>query len=153
MTRFVLPVLPLLVLLLLGGCNTPTQTRLDTEVDRLCAIDGGVKVYETVMTPPERFNKYGQIDFYRPTQGENALGPDYLFRFQTTYYREGNPRMSRMHFQVIRRADQKLLGESVLYSRVGGDVPAPMHDSRYVCPSSASANEMALFRTIFIPLK
>ncbi|MCL2075403.1 MAG: hypothetical protein FWH15_02970 [Betaproteobacteria bacterium] len=34
----------------------------DAEVNRLCAIDGGVKVYETVTLPPEKFNEWGNID-------------------------------------------------------------------------------------------
>ncbi len=58
------------------------KARLDREVERLCAIDGGVKVYETVTLPPDKFDKkYGQINFYRPTQGENALGPEYIFKW------------------------------------------------------------------------
>ena len=37
------------------------KERLDREVKRLCAIDGGIKVYETVKLPAERFDQYGQI--------------------------------------------------------------------------------------------
>ncbi|MBP9101513.1 MAG: hypothetical protein KBF68_09110 [Nitrosomonas sp.] len=33
------------------------KARLDREVKRLCAIDGGIKVYETVKLPAERFGK------------------------------------------------------------------------------------------------
>jgi hypothetical protein len=29
----------------------------DAKAYRLCAIDGGVKVYETVKLPPEKFNQ------------------------------------------------------------------------------------------------
>jgi len=35
-------------------------------------------VYETVELPAEMFNRWGQINFFQPTQGENALGPEYL---------------------------------------------------------------------------
>ena len=62
-----------LLVLLISGCATPLNVQLDDEVRRLCAIDGGIKVYETVTLPADRFDKYGQINFYRPTQGENAL--------------------------------------------------------------------------------
>lgn len=123
--------------------------RLDEEVQRLCAKDGGIKVYETVKLSPEKFNEWGQPNFYKPTQGENALGPEYSYRFDINYYRKGNPQMSRYHIQVIRRSDGKLLGEAISYGRGGGDLPSPMHDSSFSCPSPDKAGEIALFRQIF----
>ena len=48
----------------------------DAEVRRLCAIDGGVKVYETVKLPADKFNQWGQVNFYKPDQGESALGSE-----------------------------------------------------------------------------
>jgi hypothetical protein len=107
---------------------------LDQEVNRLCAIDGGIKVYEAVKLPAERFNEWGQVNFYKPAQGEAALGPEYIFKKQTTYYRRGNPEMWRTHIEVIRRVDEKSLGESTSYSRRGGDLPGPAHDSSFGCP-------------------
>ncbi|UJP03539.1 MAG: hypothetical protein LZF85_03550 [Nitrosomonas sp.] len=44
------------------------KARLDREVDRLCAIDGGIKVYETVVLPADKFDKSGRINFYEPTK-------------------------------------------------------------------------------------
>jgi hypothetical protein len=65
----------LLILLLLTACTSgPSKGGLDAEVDRLCAIDGGIRVYERVTLPPDKFDKWSQINFYRPTQGDNALG-------------------------------------------------------------------------------
>jgi hypothetical protein len=40
----------------------------------MCAKDGGIRVYEMVKLPPEKFNEWGQVNFYRPTQKEQALG-------------------------------------------------------------------------------
>ena len=57
---------------LLTGCE---KARFDQQVKELCAKDGGVKVYETVKMPAEKFNQWGQINFFKPTQGENALVP------------------------------------------------------------------------------
>ena len=54
---------------------------LDYQVRELCAKDGGVKVYETVTLPPDKFNQYGQINFYKPTQGENTLGSEYIYKW------------------------------------------------------------------------
>lgn len=137
-----------LSMLAVSGCATPTQMILDAEVKRLCAIDGGIKVYETVKLPADKFNEYGQINFYRPTQGQNALGEGYQLRLDTTYYRKGNPEMSRSHIQVFRKVDQKLLGESISYGRGGGDMPGPWHDSSYHCPA-IEYGYIELFKKIF----
>jgi len=114
----------------------------DAEVNRLCAIDGGVKVYETVKLAPVKFDKYGQINFYKPTQGDNALGSDYIFKRETKYLLRGNPDMFRMHTQIVRRFDGKLLGESVFYKRGGGDMPGPWHGSSFMCPELSVANDV-----------
>ncbi|MDO8262400.1 MAG: hypothetical protein Q7T21_04145 [Gallionella sp.] len=107
---------------------------LDYQVRELCAKDGGVKVYETVKLPPEMFNKYGQINFYRPDQGENALGTEYVFKRETVYYKQGNPDFFRLYTRVFRRSDGRLLGESVFYKRGGGDLPGPWHGTSFMCP-------------------
>ncbi|WP_154716609.1 hypothetical protein [Sterolibacterium denitrificans] len=120
-----------LALVSLTGCE---KYQLDAEARRLCAIDGGIKVYETVELPPEKFNEWGQPNFYRPDQGENALGVDYVFKKKVIYYRQGNPEMWKTHIQVIRRIDEKTLGVSTSYSRRGGDLPGPAHDSSFGCP-------------------
>lgn len=122
----------------------------DAQVREMCAKDGGIKVYETVTLPAEMFNKWGQVDFYHPTQGENALGQEYVFKEDTQYYRQDNPQMSRVHYQVLRRADGKLLGETILYDRIGGDLPGPWHHSSFACPDINKAGSIALFSKIFI---
>ena len=116
----------LLALELLTGSVFAGQMRLDAEVDRLCAIDGGLKIYETVTLPPEKFNKYGFINFVKFTKGENTLGSDYIWKNHQKFLHPGgdpnaNPRMWRSHYQIFRRSDGKLLGESISYSRYGGD--------------------------------
>lgn len=136
------------ILSVTAGCATPSQLAVDAEVERLCAIDGGVKVYETVKLPADRFNQWGQINFYKPTQGENTLGPEYVFRRETTYYRQGNPDMFRMHTRIIRRSDGRLLGESVYYKRGGGDLPGPWHGSSFMCPDPTAANDV--LRQVFV---
>lgn len=149
----------LLILPLITACASgPSKAQLDAEVDRLCAIDGGVKVYETVTLPPDKFNERGEVNFFRPTQGENALGPEYIFRWEIYDYKKGSPAsngpqesvMGRDHFKIIRKSDMKLLGEFVLYSRVGGDLPGPWAPSSYRCPSAMEASSGMLMRKIFI---
>ena len=123
---------------------------LDWKVDRLCAQDGGVKVYETVELPAEMFDKWGMVNFYRPTQGENALGVEYVFKEETMYYRQGNPEMWKAKYQVIRNQDGKLLGETILYGRAGGDLPGPWQPSGYRCPSVVIAGPNAMLKAIFV---
>lgn len=131
----------------LMGCE---KWHLDDEVRQLCAKDGGIKVYETVRLPAEKFNQWGQINFYDPTQGDNTLGSDYLFKHEIHYYRRGNPEMSREHYQILRRSDGKLLGETILYGRGGGDIPGPWHDSSFSCPEPLEAGPNALLKNVFL---
>lgn len=133
------------------------KARLDREVDRLCAIDGGIKVYETVILPSDKFNERGEVNFFRPTQGENALGAEYTFKWEIYDYKKGDPAsngpqesvMGRDHFKIIRKSNMKLLGEFVLYSRVGGDLPGPWAPSSYRCPG-LQENEIVLMQKIFM---
>ncbi len=132
-----------LLVTFLAGCE---KARLDEQIRELCAKDGGVKVYERVRLPDEKFDNFGFIDFYRPAQSD-PLGPDYLLDRQQTFYRRGNPEMWRFHYRVLRKSDRKLLGESVMYIRRGGDMPGPWHPSSFACPEQAG--ETVLIRGIF----
>ncbi|WP_154716611.1 hypothetical protein [Sterolibacterium denitrificans] len=120
----------------------------DAKVREMCAKDGGIKVYETMKLPPEKFNEWGQPNFYRPTQGENALGADYVFVSDIFYYRKGNPQMARYHIKVIRRLDGKLIGESISYGRGGGDLPSPSHGTSFHCPKDYG--DIPLLMQVFI---
>lgn len=149
----------LLLLQLATACASgPGKAELDAEVKRLCAIDGGVKVYETVRLPLDKFNQWGQINFYKPTQGENTLGPEYIYKWGIHYYKKGEPAvngaqetsMRRDHIQITRRSDMKLLGEVVMYHRAGGDLPGPWMPSSYHCPDRREANEGILMNQVFI---
>ena len=154
--------LALLALLpLVGGCATPSQMAVDAEVKRLCAIDGGIKVYETVKLPADKFNQWGQPKMYQErvenkaayqhdgtrTVMEFFLGTKYTLKRETRYYRQGDPDMFRLHTQVFRRLDGKLLGESVFYKRGGGDPPGPWHGSTFMCPEPTATNDV--LRRIF----
>jgi len=122
----------------------------DAEVNRLCAIDGGIKVYETIKLPPEMFNEYGQINFYRPTQKENALGPEYVFEGNVHSFRKENPALIRYHLRISRRVDGKILGEAISYGRGGGDLPGPWESSTFDCPPTSIAGEISLITNVFV---
>lgn len=119
----------------------------DWQVERLCAKDGGVKVYETVKLPAEKFDKYGQINFYNPTQKENALGPEYIYKSIDQYFRRENPEMWSIHNQILRRSDGKMLSEAKIYIRRGGDLPGPWHPSSFSCPKEIGLIEKTFVRS------
>jgi hypothetical protein len=131
--------LALLLVFLAAGCAREKDL-LDEQVRKLCAVDGGVKVYEQVSLPPNKFDEFGIVRV--PAKSVARLGDDFYFEWDITYYKKGNPEMWRNHFKLVRRADGKILGESVSYSRRGGDFPGPWHDSSFRCPENADISDI-----------
>ncbi|HQN47259.1 MAG TPA: hypothetical protein PK034_09405, partial [Rugosibacter sp.] len=115
--RTLISILLLLPLATACASGPLVKSELDAEVKRLCAIDGGIKVYETVTLPPELIDKYGGIRL--PSKTLAKLSDEYYYELEIHYYRKGNPEMSRSHYRVIRRSDGKVLGESIRYGRGG----------------------------------
>lgn len=134
---------------ILHGCATPSQIAVDAEVRRLCAIDGGIKVYETVKLPAERFDRHGAVQI--PDKEHAKPGDEYFYDWTVSFIREGNPSLRRDHFRVIRRSDGKVLGEDVSYARRGGDIKGPWHDSSYRCP--AIETQHSLEASIFVNME
>lgn len=130
----------------LVGC-VREKDRLDEEVRRLCAKDGGTKVYERVGLQGDKFDETGFVNFYH-RMSNDPLGPDFAFEAHVDYYQKGNPEMWRNYYRVVRRVDGKVLGESIAYSRRGGDWPGPWHESSFGCP--ANAGDAALLRAVFV---
>ncbi|MBA3771785.1 MAG: hypothetical protein H0X13_04675 [Ramlibacter sp.] len=149
MRRLSASILAITVLLLLAGCER-AKTKLDREVDRLCAIDGGVHVYETVKLPKENFGPQGEVfPQYRGLASDRGgLGPSYQGRFNNELLVPGDPALQRIRNQIIRLADKKVLGELVVYRRSGGDLPGPWEPSRYSCPTGPVFNlEQQVFKS------
>lgn len=140
----------------LSACSTPTQLGLDAKVRELCAKDGGLHVFETVTLPPDKFNEYGQINFFQPTKRVEALGSAYEFHRAVAPLRKGDdygssPTLERWETSVIRRVDGKILGRVIFYRRWGGGALSgfihPPSDS-FTCPKLYGDYE--LFGRIFI---
>ena len=136
----------IIVLPLLSACATPSQIMADAEVRRLCEKDGGIKVYEVVKLPAERFNKYGQIRI--PYKEIAKEGDEFYYESTMDFLKKGNPDLLRLHFKVYRTKDNKLLGESISYVRRGGDIPGPWHHSSFGCPENADITDLK--RQLFI---
>jgi len=108
----------------------------DFQVWRNCKKDGGIRVYEAIELPSDAFNEWGQPNFYRPAEGEKALGEKYRIVSEKYLVRKSSPQVARYHIQIFRRSDGKLLGESISYGRGGGDLPFPSYGSSYHCPET-----------------
>ena len=121
------------------------KARLDREVDRLCAIDGGIKVYETVKLPASRFDQYGQMRV--PAKWLAKPEDEYYYEGSTNYLIKGNPELVQYHSKFFRRSDGKLLGEIINYSRRGGGIPGPWHMPAFRCPKDTSVD---LEKEVFI---
>lgn len=135
--------IPLLIAAVgMSGCE---KARLDDEVRRLCAIDGGMKVYEEVVLPSEKFDKYGLALI--PSKDKATPNDDYFYERLVTFYIKGNPELWQTHFRIIRRSDGKVLGELVSYTRRGGDLPGPWQASSFICPNPET--RLSLEQSVF----
>ena len=122
-------------LLLVGSGCERAKTKLDREVDRLCAIDGGVKIYERVTLSAENFGPNGEVfpQYQHLTSMGGGYGPDFIGRSERQMLVDGDPKLVRRVVQILRKRDSKLLGESINYSREGGDFYGPHQPSIYEC--------------------
>lgn len=123
------------------GVPTLNKWRADKLVDELCAKDGGVRVYETVALPKERFTPSGEFrvlaqqvmgkedEFYRISRNTNIKG-----RHESSDI--GALTVYQDHDQIYRSIDMRLLGESINYVRRGGDPIGPWMPSAYSCPGT-----------------
>ena len=134
----------------LSACGSVQKAELDREVDRLCAIDGGVHIYEVVRLPKNYFGPDGElVPPYRGRMGTDArYGPEYQSTLRTTYLVSGNPSLTRTVWRLVRKADEKVLGEAITYSRAGGDLPGPSAPSGYTCPQPSADNNIE--RRVFV---
>lgn len=153
---------PVIFLLILGtlvgfwlGVPTYQKTKADAMVRELCAKDGGMKVYEIVKLPAERFDKNGNVMFgtrWGPPLKQLAKeGDDFYHTSETTWIIPetgiGSLAMWRSHQKLFRFNDQKLLGEAITYSRRGGDPIGPWHPSSFGCPPNTGNT---LERQVFV---
>lgn len=137
------------------GLPAYNKWQADELVDELCAKDGGIKVYETVTLPKERFNQWGQ--FVVP--GKRVMKPnDEYYAVWGITNIKGRHESSdiaaltiyQQRISVQRIIDSKTLGEAVIYVRGGGDPIGPWMPSSYSCPDLGGEGEFNLFKKIFL---
>ena len=133
--------------LVISGCAAPSQMSADAEVKRLCAIDGGIKVYESVSLPADKFDKWGSV--HVPPKNNASDASEFYFEREQTFLVIGDPHITRTVHKIIRRSDGKVLGASTRYGRGGGDIPGPQHPSSFMCPE-ISKDTLSLELSIFV---
>lgn len=139
-------VLSMSAVLACAACSSEAD-RLDAEARRLCAIDGGIKVYETVVLPPEKFNSLGQA---LVPIGKDEKGWGYFVKAegQRLSGKDGKPQLERFVETVVRSSDGKTLASSVSYITGGGEPLAGLIQYQStICPSPS---ERRLAERVFL---
>lgn len=149
--RRLLQICLVLPIVALYACTTETD-RLDAEAKRLCALDGGIKIYETVTLPSEKFNEYGQplipigkddknFGFFSTSTQEHIAG-------QLSQQAGDGAGLKKSTTQIVRTSDKKIMGEERIYRRHGGRLlDGYMQGGGFQCPTSEG---WALERKIFL---
>jgi hypothetical protein len=104
-----------------------TRMQLDAEMEKLCAKDGGTRVYQHITLSPEKYEEQKEKNFYDQSSIEKVFGTDFLMKQEESYL-HGSPEIDpwdkpcliRYHEQLFRKVDGKLLGEVIWYMRIGG---------------------------------
>jgi len=104
----------------------------DEQVRKLCAIDGGIRVYETVSLPAAGFNQWGNVEI--PPKRYAKSTDEYYYEYEEHFYRRGNPNLRRTRNLIVRRSDGKVLGESIRYAHSGTTLPMLVINSSFNCP-------------------
>jgi len=113
----------------IGGCE---QMRVDAQMEELCKKDGGIRVYEKVILPGDKFNENGGLIFFKTW---NKSGDGYKFLRTHDSIKSDKPSIDKNTFTIIRESDNRVLGVFVTYLRTGGGVlPRLGPDPTRRCP-------------------
>ncbi len=141
-----------LATVLLAGCE---KYALDRQMEELCKKDGGIRVHETVKLPASMFNQDGDpFPGSRAQAIDERLGAAYRFVDEITYLKRGEPmkgegQLDKSRKLILRKSDNKILGESISYGRSGGDFIAFGHFTSKSCPVSLGGAQ-TLLRAVFV---
>lgn len=104
----------------------------DRKVDELCEKNGGIRIYERVHLPRSRFDKWGNLSITSKDRTKDT--DEYYFKRVGKYYKKWSPSVWMSRHKILRKKDNKVLGESIRYIRRGGDMLGVWHESSYMCP-------------------
>lgn len=130
----------------ISGCGWD-RLEADREIDRLCKIDGGVRVIEHDDPPREFLRPDGTIDL----QNLDVAKPNQTYYVvRTEKILQQAPEIARIESSLYRGADRRVLGTAVVYMRPRDHsyIISPFPKSK-MCPSDAGSGALAqqVFRT------
>ncbi len=124
----------------------------DKLVDELCVKDGGIKVYETVTLPKERFNQWGQFEVY--DKAYMKPNDEYFIQYETEIMRGSIdnksllPRVVRNHVVIFKVKSNKKMGEYISYGEGGGmAIGFAIVPDGYVCPKVVDFETQVFLKT------
>jgi hypothetical protein len=140
----------LLLLALTAGCAlTPTNIASNLEVDRLCAKDGGIRVYEKVYLSTDKF--YTSKERADLAGDLKAIPPEFRMTFKQEHLSSAGERgISRELLQIWREADNKLMGEVVTYAYATAEATLPWRSVHACAGLSSGSAGTALRKQLFI---
>ena len=130
----------------LSGCGYE-RFLADREIDRLCEIDGGVRVIEYDDPPKEFLRPNGTIDLQDLAR---AKPPQSYYIVRTEKLLQLDPEVARIEASLFRASDQRVLGVAVAYLRPRDHsyIISPFPKSK-MCPENGASAPLvsAVFRT------
>lgn len=131
----IVPAVIVMIILLVFGFYEGRKAYWDGKVGEMCEKDGGGKVLRSIELSKEEYarlyNKFGKFEI--PLDGHAAQDAPIVQKQTSTYIRRNDPEVRRDQTVVVRKSNNESLAESVIYSRVGGDLIA-LHPSYFSCP-------------------
>ena len=128
------------------------QAYWDAKVREMCEKDGGVTIYERVTLTESQYRDLGGTRGAVPVPDESSenRGAPFFARTTSREINASNPRVTRRETEIIRRADGKVLGKVVIYSRVGGDVPTGIGHATYFSCQDLPDIKLDVERQLFV---
>lgn len=124
----------------LSGCGLDVMYA-DWKVDQLCKDDGGTKIFVQAKAPTEILKSNGGVDLDALLRG--MTDKPYYIANALTDIKADDPRIFRSEYGLYRRADNLLMGTTVVYHRVAQNTSIPLLARRpYKCPSGSELGRL-----------
>lgn len=124
----------------LGGCGFDV-IYADWKVDQLCKADGGTKIFVQAKAPTEILKSNGGADLDALLRG--MTDKPYYIANALTDIKVEDPRIFRSEYGLYRRADNLLMGTTVVYHRAGQNTSIPLLARRpYKCPPGSELGQL-----------
>ncbi len=135
------------VLVLTFGFYEARKAYWDYQVDKLCELDGGIKINEVIHLYAPEYERlidrrFSQGGIRLPRQGSpESSGVAAVYTDETTSIRKGSPAVGKTVLSIIRATDQKVIATRTDYGRSEGDLVSsqPSHHRCQQLPNTFSS--------------